>query len=130
MGTLMLEDQHGLTISTSSTEAAVGFDRMVNAYLKYRTDASQHLARTLAADSGFGLLARGSKKQRSTPCPRTLNSAVAVIGRAVAGKLMEPIRPLACYIKSLAKNNKTILMVQPLTFAVPFMRRRDHRVGC
>jgi len=61
MGTLMLEDQHGLTISTSSTEAAVGFDRMVNAYLKYRTDASQHLARTLAADSGFGLLARGSK---------------------------------------------------------------------
>jgi hypothetical protein len=55
MGTLMLEDQHGLTISTSSTEAAVGFDRTVNAYLKYRTDVSQHLASTLAADPAFGL---------------------------------------------------------------------------
>ncbi len=51
----MLEDQHGLTISTSSTEAAVGFDRTVNAYLKYRTDAPQHLAGTLAADPAFGL---------------------------------------------------------------------------
>jgi len=55
MGTLMLKDQHGLTISTSSKEAAVGFDRTVNAYLKYRTDASQHLAGTLAADPAFGL---------------------------------------------------------------------------
>ena len=55
MGTLMLKDQQGLTISTSSIEAAVGFDRTVNAYLKYRTDASQHLAGTLAADPAFGL---------------------------------------------------------------------------
>jgi hypothetical protein len=55
MGTLMFKDRHGLTISTSSTEAAVGFDRTVNAYLKYRTDASQHLACTLAADPAFGL---------------------------------------------------------------------------
>jgi hypothetical protein len=51
----MLEDQHGLTISTSSADATDGFDRTVQAYLKYRTDASQHLARTLAADPTFGL---------------------------------------------------------------------------
>ena len=51
----MLEDQHGLPISTSSAEAAIGFDRAVQAYLKYRTDASQQLAHTLAADPAFGL---------------------------------------------------------------------------
>ena len=51
----MLRDQHGLTVSTLSTEAAAGFDSTVSAYLKYRTDAPQHLARTLAADPEFGL---------------------------------------------------------------------------
>lgn len=51
----MLEDQLGLTISTSSAEAAVGFDRTISAYLKYRADVSQHLARTVAADPNFGL---------------------------------------------------------------------------
>jgi hypothetical protein len=51
----MLKDQHGLAISTSSAEATVGFDRAVRAYLKYRTDVSQHLAHTLAADPAFGL---------------------------------------------------------------------------
>jgi hypothetical protein len=51
----MFRDQHGLTISTSSMEAAAGFDRTVLAYLKYRADTPQHLARTLAADPQFGL---------------------------------------------------------------------------
>ena len=51
----MLRDQHGLTISTSSIEAATSFDRTVLAYLKYRADTPQHLARTLAADPAFGL---------------------------------------------------------------------------
>ena len=51
----MLQDQRGLALSTSSGEAAAGFDRTVSAYLKYRTDASQHLARTIAADPDFGL---------------------------------------------------------------------------
>ena len=51
----MLHDQHGLAISTSSAEAAAGFDRTVLAYLKYRTDTQQHLAGTIAADPEFGL---------------------------------------------------------------------------
>ena len=54
----MLRDQHGLTVSTLSTEAAAGFDSTVSAYLKYRTDAPKHLARTLAADPEFGLAQR------------------------------------------------------------------------
>jgi hypothetical protein len=37
----MLQDQHGLTISTSSPEAAASFDRTVAAYLKYRADTPQ-----------------------------------------------------------------------------------------
>jgi hypothetical protein len=51
----MLQDQHGLPISTSSREAAGNFDRTVLAYLKYRADTTQHLARTLVADPEFGL---------------------------------------------------------------------------
>ena len=51
----MLQDQHGLMISTSSTEAAASFNRTILGYLKYRVDTSQHLARTLAADPEFGL---------------------------------------------------------------------------
>jgi hypothetical protein len=51
----MLQDQRGLALSTSSEEATAGFDHTVSAYLKYRADASQHLARTIAADPDFGL---------------------------------------------------------------------------
>jgi hypothetical protein len=51
----MLQDQHGLALSTLSTEAAASFDRTVLAYLKYRADTPQQLARTLAADPEFGL---------------------------------------------------------------------------
>jgi len=50
----MLQDQHGLAISTSSTEAAASFDRTILAYLKYRVDASHHLAHTIALDPEFG----------------------------------------------------------------------------
>jgi hypothetical protein len=51
----MLHDQHGLTISTSSADAAASLDRTILAYLKYRTDTPQHLAATLAADPEFAL---------------------------------------------------------------------------
>jgi tetratricopeptide (TPR) repeat protein len=51
----MLQDQHGLMLSTSSGEAAASFDRAVLAYLKYHTDAAQHVARSRAADPEFGL---------------------------------------------------------------------------
>jgi hypothetical protein len=51
----MLQDQHGLAISTLSTEAAASFDRTILGYLKFRADTPQHLARTLAADPEFGL---------------------------------------------------------------------------
>src|SRR5439155_14095722 len=54
-GDAMLADQHGLTISTSSPEGAAGFERTLCAYLKYRADAPQHLAQTLAADPELGL---------------------------------------------------------------------------
>jgi tetratricopeptide (TPR) repeat protein len=51
----MLQDQQGLTLSTSSAEAAANFDRTLSAYLKYRADVPRHLASTLAADAEFGL---------------------------------------------------------------------------
>ncbi|HUH86358.1 MAG TPA: tetratricopeptide repeat protein, partial [Stellaceae bacterium] len=51
----MPKDQHGLAITTSSEDAAQGFDGAFQAYLKYRADLPQHLARTLAADPEFGL---------------------------------------------------------------------------
>jgi tetratricopeptide (TPR) repeat protein len=51
----MPQDQHGLTVSTSSSEAAASFDRTILAYLKNRADTSQHVADTLAADPEFGL---------------------------------------------------------------------------
>ena len=51
----MLQDQHGLAVSTSSMDAAASFDRTILGYLKYRADTPQHLARTLAADPEFGL---------------------------------------------------------------------------
>ena len=51
----MLQDQHGLAVSTSSADAAASLDHTILAYLKYRTDAPQHLARTFAADPEFGL---------------------------------------------------------------------------
>src|SRR5262245_34302144 len=51
----MLQDQHGLRISTLSTVAAYNFDHTLSAYLKFRADTPQHLARTLAADPEFGL---------------------------------------------------------------------------
>src|SRR5271169_1945671 len=54
-GTEMLQDQHGLALSTSSIEAASSFDRTILAYLKFRADTPQHLASTLAADPEFGL---------------------------------------------------------------------------
>src|SRR5580700_9311080 len=51
----MLQDQHGLAVSTSSMEAASSFDHTILAYLKFRADTPQHLAATLAADPEFGL---------------------------------------------------------------------------
>jgi tetratricopeptide (TPR) repeat protein len=54
-GDVMLRDQHGLTISTSSQEGAAGFERTLCAYLKYRADAPQHLAQTLVTDPELGL---------------------------------------------------------------------------
>ena len=51
----MLQDQHGLAVSTLSMEAAASFDHTILAYLKFRADIPKHLARTLAADPEFGL---------------------------------------------------------------------------
>ena len=51
----MLQDQHGLALSTSSPQAAAAFDRTIVGYLKYRTDTPQHLAAARAADPAFAL---------------------------------------------------------------------------
>jgi hypothetical protein len=54
-GAAMLRDRHGLEIATSSAAAAAGFDDAISAYLGYRADAAQCLARALAADADFAL---------------------------------------------------------------------------
>lgn len=51
----MFRDQQGLTLSTSSREAAEAFNAALGAYVGYRADGAQHLARALAADDEFGL---------------------------------------------------------------------------
>jgi len=51
----MLRDAHGLTISTSSVEAAAAFDRAIEGYLTARLDARNHLSDALKADREFGL---------------------------------------------------------------------------
>jgi tetratricopeptide (TPR) repeat protein len=50
-----MQDAHGLAISTSSAQAAAGFDRTVAAYLKFRADTPAQMTATLAADPEFGL---------------------------------------------------------------------------
>ena len=50
----MQHDIHELPISTSR-EGAAAFDRTLIGYLKYRADAGQRLADTLAADGEFAL---------------------------------------------------------------------------
>jgi tetratricopeptide (TPR) repeat protein len=50
----MQRDIHGLPITTGA-EGAAAFDRTLMGYLKYRADAGQRLADTLAADGEFAL---------------------------------------------------------------------------
>ena len=50
-----MKDLHGLTISTSSTEAGAAMERALSSFLKFRLDAREHLSRCLAADPEFGL---------------------------------------------------------------------------
>jgi hypothetical protein len=50
-----VKDLHGLTISTSSAEAAAAMERALSSFLKFRLDAREHLSRCLAADPEFGL---------------------------------------------------------------------------
>jgi tetratricopeptide (TPR) repeat protein len=50
----MLKDAYGLSISTSSTQAAMAFDRTIEGYLKARLDTRDHLAQVLNSDPEFG----------------------------------------------------------------------------
>src|SRR5215470_4259548 len=75
----MQHDIHGLPISTGAAGAAA-FDRTLLGYLKYRADAGQQLADTLAADGEFalahclkGYFAMLSYKQANVP--RAIESA-------------------------------------------------------
>jgi tetratricopeptide (TPR) repeat protein len=52
----MLQDAHGLALSTDSPAAARGFDDALQGYLKYRLDTPARLARALEADPGCGML--------------------------------------------------------------------------
>jgi hypothetical protein len=54
-GRLMLQDGHGLALSTSSADAGAAFDRTVLGYVKYRADTPERLATMLAADPELGL---------------------------------------------------------------------------
>src|SRR3954451_2452390 len=51
----MLQDMHGLPISTVSASAAGAFDRVLHGYLKYRADIPARMAELFAADGDFGL---------------------------------------------------------------------------
>jgi tetratricopeptide (TPR) repeat protein len=51
----MLKDAYGLSISTSSAQAAAAFDRTIEGYLKARLDTRDHLTGLLKADPEFGL---------------------------------------------------------------------------
>lgn len=51
----MLNDIHGLPVSTVSAQAASDFDRSLRGYLMYRADTPEHLARCIAADPEFAL---------------------------------------------------------------------------
>src|SRR5438067_11158592 len=51
----MLKDAHGLTITTSSAEAAAAYDRTIASYLNARLDARDDLTALLKADPDFGL---------------------------------------------------------------------------
>ena len=51
----MLNDIHGLPVSTASAQAASDFDRSLRGYLMYRADTPEHLARCIAADPEFAL---------------------------------------------------------------------------
>lgn len=51
----MKQDARGLALSTDSQEAAAALDAVVDAYLRYRTDAMRHVERMLTADPGFAL---------------------------------------------------------------------------
>jgi hypothetical protein len=43
----MLNDIHGLPVSTASAQAAADFDRSLRGYLMYRADTPEHLARCI-----------------------------------------------------------------------------------
>ena len=51
----MPKDAYGLTLSTSSAEAATAFDRTVESYLKARLDTRDHMGSLLKADPELGL---------------------------------------------------------------------------
>ncbi|MEJ0017817.1 MAG: tetratricopeptide repeat protein [Acetobacteraceae bacterium] len=51
----MVQDAHGLAVTTASAHAAQAFDQAVSGYLGYRADTPQRMAAVLDADPDFGL---------------------------------------------------------------------------
>ncbi len=52
----MLQDAHGLALSTDAPAAARGFDHALQGILKYRADTPARLTQALAADPDCGML--------------------------------------------------------------------------
>jgi tetratricopeptide (TPR) repeat protein len=50
-----MHDLHGLALTTSSAAATEAFNRTLRSYLGYRTDLSEHLKASIAADPSFAL---------------------------------------------------------------------------
>src|SRR6185503_13371156 len=52
---MLMQDSHGLAVTTRSQDAADAFNRTLKAYIGYRVDMSDHLGATLKADPDFAL---------------------------------------------------------------------------
>jgi len=101
----MLNDIHGLPISSSSPEAIVAFDRTILSYLKYRVDTSEHLARAIVADPEFGLaycvkgyFAMLSFKQANVPIATEAAKSARVFTANATGREQAHVDALEAWI--------------------------------
>lgn len=88
----MQHDIHGMPISTDSRDAAVAFDRAVEAYAKFRADTPVRLKELLAADPEFGL-AHCLKGYFAMLSYKQANVPVAVEAAAMARRLTASATP-------------------------------------
>jgi len=88
----MIRDERGLSVSTSSAEAALLFDRSVEHWLKFHADTMALVGRMLAADPHFvlGHCFKGYLLlSASNPAFRTEITAALVAAEAGAGAVTD-----------------------------------------